>query len=153
MTGGSPGIGGISGIPANEASWEDLQTAVGTRSDPSRCSCQQHKSRGTEWDADAVPVEERARRTRARTGCGHPEAHTTSGLAAYLDGEAVGWRAVEPRTAYVGPDRAPLGGPCGGQGRRRHLGCDLLRHAHGLPPTQTRRNASPTAVSSGPASP
>jgi proteasome-associated ATPase len=31
---------------------------------------------------------------------GHPESGTTSGLVAYLDGEPVGWCAVEPRTAY-----------------------------------------------------
>jgi GNAT superfamily N-acetyltransferase len=32
--------------------------------------------------------------------CGHPNSDTTSGLVAYLDGEPVGWCAVEPRTAY-----------------------------------------------------
>jgi hypothetical protein len=32
--------------------------------------------------------------------CDHPESATTSGLVAYLDGEPVGWCAVEPRTAY-----------------------------------------------------
>jgi GNAT superfamily N-acetyltransferase len=32
--------------------------------------------------------------------CGHPESGTTSGLVADLDGEPVGWCAVEPRTAY-----------------------------------------------------
>ena len=36
-----------------------------------------------------------------QTDCGHPKPDTTSGLAAYLDGEPVGWCAVEPRTAYV----------------------------------------------------
>ena len=35
-----------------------------------------------------------------QTDCGHPESDTTSGLVAYLDGEPVGWCAVEPRTAY-----------------------------------------------------
>jgi hypothetical protein len=35
-----------------------------------------------------------------QTRCGHPESETTSGLVAYLDGEPVGWCAVEPRTAY-----------------------------------------------------
>ena len=32
--------------------------------------------------------------------CGHRQSSTTSGLVAYLDGEPVGWCAVEPRTAY-----------------------------------------------------
>ena len=35
-----------------------------------------------------------------QTDCGHPSPATTSGLVAYLDGEPVGWCAVEPRTAY-----------------------------------------------------
>ena len=48
------------------------------------------------------PVEERAERLRQQTDCGHPESGTTSGLVAYLDGEPVGWCAVEPRTAYAG---------------------------------------------------
>jgi GNAT superfamily N-acetyltransferase len=34
------------------------------------------------------------------TSCGDPGAPSTSGLVAYLDGEPVGWVAVEPRTAY-----------------------------------------------------
>jgi GNAT superfamily N-acetyltransferase len=31
-----------------------------------------------------------------------PDASTTAGLVAYLDGEPVGWCAVEPRPAYTG---------------------------------------------------
>jgi GNAT superfamily N-acetyltransferase len=46
-------------------------------------------------------VAERARRLREQTGCGRPAARTTSGLVAYLDGEPIGWCAVEPRTAYM----------------------------------------------------
>jgi GNAT superfamily N-acetyltransferase len=37
-----------------------------------------------------------------QTDCGHPEAERTSGLVAYLDGEPVGWCAVEPRSEYAG---------------------------------------------------
>ncbi|WP_431898522.1 GNAT family N-acetyltransferase [Nonomuraea sp. bgisy101] len=33
------------------------------------------------------------------TICGEPGARSTSGLVAYLDGEPVGWCAVEPRTS------------------------------------------------------
>jgi len=46
------------------------------------------------------------RRSAARVPAPHadplrsPESETTSGLVAYLDGEPVGWCAVEPRTAY-----------------------------------------------------
>ncbi len=37
-----------------------------------------------------------------QTDCGHPGSDRTSGLVAYLDGEPVGWCAVEPRTVYEG---------------------------------------------------
>lgn len=89
----------ISVVPANEASWEDLKTVFGKRGDASRCQCQWFKIRDFEWRS--VPVDERAERLREQTGCGRPEARTTSGLVAYLDGEPVGWCAVEPRTAYA----------------------------------------------------
>jgi GNAT superfamily N-acetyltransferase len=87
-------------VPANEASREDLRAVFGTRGDSSRCQCQRYKMRPRESWA-SVGVEELAFRLRAQTGCGHPEAGTTSGLVAFLDGEAVGWCAVEPRTAYA----------------------------------------------------
>jgi hypothetical protein len=96
-------------VPANEGSWEDLQAVLG-RGQPSRCQCQRHKMRGREWDAESVPVAERAKRLREQTACGHPEAHTTSGLVAYLDGEPVGWCAVEPRSAYVRLGSTPWAG-------------------------------------------
>jgi GNAT superfamily N-acetyltransferase len=65
-----------------------------------------------QWDAEqaSVPVEQRAARLREQTRCGHLEADTTSGLVAYLDGEPVGWCAVEPRTAFVRLGRVPWAG-------------------------------------------
>ncbi|MGI8478546.1 MAG: GNAT family N-acetyltransferase [Gaiellaceae bacterium] len=86
-------------VPANEAHWEDLQAVLGTRGDPSRCQCQRYKMQSRESWA-SVGAEELAFRLRAQTDCGSPESGTTSGLVAYLDGEPVGWCAVEPRTAY-----------------------------------------------------
>ena len=90
----------ISVVPANEASWDDLQTVFGTRGDPSRCQCQRYKMRpGEAWAS--FPVEERAepapRADRLRT----PGVRHDQRLVAYLDGEPVGWCAVEPRTAYA----------------------------------------------------
>ncbi|HEU0221328.1 MAG TPA: GNAT family N-acetyltransferase [Paracoccaceae bacterium] len=89
----------ISVLPANEAAWADLRAVFGTRGEPSKCLCQRIRLPHTEWHS--LPVAERAERLRAQTGCGHPEARTTSGLVAYLDGEPAGWCAVEPRTAYL----------------------------------------------------
>ena len=89
----------ISVVPANEASWEDLQAVFGTRGDPQRCQCQRFKLRPKESWA-SVGAEALAFRLREQTCCGHPEARVTTGLVAYRDGEPVGWCAVEPRTAY-----------------------------------------------------
>jgi GNAT superfamily N-acetyltransferase len=86
-------------VPANEASWEDLQAVLGRRGDPFRCQCQRYKMQPRESWA-SVGTEELAFRLRTQTDCGHPESSTTSGLVAYLDGEPAGWCAVEPRTAY-----------------------------------------------------
>jgi GNAT superfamily N-acetyltransferase len=88
-------------VPANEASWADLQTVFGTRGPASRCLCQRFKLARRESFA-SFPAEERAHRLREQTDCGHRESSTTSGLVAYLDGEPVGWCAVEARTAYGG---------------------------------------------------
>ncbi len=92
---------GLRVVPANRASWEDLQTVFGTRGTAHICQCQRFKLRRLESFA-SFPAEERARRLLEQTNCGDPRARTTSGLVAYLDGEPVGWCAVEPRTAYEG---------------------------------------------------
>jgi GNAT superfamily N-acetyltransferase len=91
----------MSVVPANEASWEDLQTVFGSRGVATRCQCQRYKLAPRESFA-SFPAEERAHRLRRQTDCGHPESGTTSGLVGYLDGEPVGWCAVERRTAYGG---------------------------------------------------
>jgi GNAT superfamily N-acetyltransferase len=88
-------------LPANEASWEDIQTVFGSRGDPPRCQCQRFKLAPRE-SFGSFSAEERAFRLRTQTNADHPEAETTSGLVAYLDGEPVGWCAVEPRPAYTG---------------------------------------------------
>jgi GNAT superfamily N-acetyltransferase len=86
-------------VPANEASWSDLQAVLGTRGDPSRCQCQRYKMQpGESWAS--VGAEELSFRFRKQTDCGRSKSGTTSGLVAYLDGEPVGWCAVEPRSAY-----------------------------------------------------
>jgi GNAT superfamily N-acetyltransferase len=91
----------LSIVPANRAGCEDLETLFGTRGAAFTCQCQRYKLRPREAFR-SFPVEERADRLRRQTECGHPRSPTTSGLVAYLDGEPVGWCAVEPRTAYEG---------------------------------------------------
>lgn len=87
-------------VPANEASWEDLRIIFGTAY-AGLCQCQRFKLQPRE-SFRSFPAAERANRLRAQTNCGHPESRTTSGLVGYLDGEPVGWCAVEPRSAYGG---------------------------------------------------
>jgi GNAT superfamily N-acetyltransferase len=98
VTGGGPAI---SVVPANEASCEDLESIFGRRGQAARCQCQRYKLRPGE-SFRSSPPEERAARLRRQTRCDDPESERTSGLVAYLDGEPVGWCAVEPRTAYTG---------------------------------------------------
>ncbi len=90
---------GVTIVPANEATWDDLQALFGARGDPSSCYCQRYKMQpGESWAS--VGAEELAFRFRTQSDCGHPTSGSTTGLVAYLDGEPVGWCAVEPRTAY-----------------------------------------------------
>lgn len=91
----------ISVIPANRAACDDLQTVFGSRGPAAICQCQRYKLAPREA-FKSFPSEERALRLRAQTNCGLPEATSTSGLVAYLEGEPVGWCAVEPRPAYQG---------------------------------------------------
>jgi GNAT superfamily N-acetyltransferase len=84
-------------VPANEASWEDLQAVLGT-SDAGHCQCQRFKIRGWIW-RDSTE-DERTGMLQDQTACGVPDAPSTSGVVAYVDGVPAGWVAVEPRTAY-----------------------------------------------------
>jgi GNAT superfamily N-acetyltransferase len=87
-------------VPANEASWEDLNLVLGpARCHGARCYCQRFKIPDSQWRS--VDDQERAGRLRKQTACDQPKARATSGLVAYLDGEPAGWCAIEPRTAYV----------------------------------------------------
>jgi GNAT superfamily N-acetyltransferase len=85
-------------IPANEASWNDVQAIFGTTDYPSKCLCQRLKVVGWIW-RDSTQ-EQRTEMHRVQTACGNPDAAHTSGLIAYVDDQPAGWVAVEPRTAY-----------------------------------------------------
>lgn len=93
--------GALTVVPANQALCEHLQVIFGTRGTGHVCQCQRYKLHPRE-SFGSFPVEERAFRLREQTDCGHPDSGTTSGLVAYLDGEPVGWCAVEPRPEYIG---------------------------------------------------
>lgn len=84
-------------VPANEATWEDLQAVFA--GEGHGCQCQFFKLDDEEWRG-GVGILERAERLREQTRCGDRKVATTSGLVAYCDGVPAGWCAVEPRTAY-----------------------------------------------------
>jgi GNAT superfamily N-acetyltransferase len=85
-------------VPANEASWADLQAIFGMTGEPGKCYCQYFKTPHRDWRS----VDDAGRRARLReqTNCDDPRAGSTTGLVAYLGTEPAGWVAVEPRTAY-----------------------------------------------------
>lgn len=85
-------------VPANQAAWADLQAIFGIAGYPGRCYCQHFKTRDRDWSS--LTETARQHRLREQTACGNPRASATTGLVAYLGNEAVGWVAVEPRTAY-----------------------------------------------------
>jgi GNAT superfamily N-acetyltransferase len=91
---GSPGL---TIVPAGEVSWADLQSVFGTRGDPSRCFCQRFMMQpGESWAS--VGRDELALRLREQVDAEGAGA-SSRGLVAVLDGEPVGWCAVEPRSA------------------------------------------------------
>ncbi|CAN5130251.1 hypothetical protein BH20ACT5_BH20ACT5_04380 [soil metagenome] len=90
--------GEITVVSTNEATWGDLQAIFGT-SDVSWCMCQRIKIRDKMWSS--YSREALAERLREQTRCEDPDSPTTTGLVAHLDGEPVGWCAVEPRNAYL----------------------------------------------------
>ena len=87
----------ISIVPANQASWSELETVVGRmRCHGVRCFCQRFKMGWNDWRT--IGDEERAHRLREQTDCGHPGNGPTSGLVAYVDGVPAGWCNVESRS-------------------------------------------------------
>ncbi len=85
-------------VPANRASCDDLVAIFGTADYACRCQCQRFKVVGWFWRD--TTLDERTTMRQDQTACGDAAAPATSGLVGYLDGEPVGWVAVEPRTAY-----------------------------------------------------
>lgn len=119
-------------VPANEVPWDDLQAVFGTRGAAHRCQCQRQIWADRAWYE--MPFEERAAHFREQTGCGDPDAESTSGVVAYVGSEPVGWCAVEPRLAY----RRVLNSPVAWKGRHEDrddpdvwaIACMVVRAGH-----------------------
>ena len=117
-------------VPANEASWDDLQAVLGTRGDASTCQCQRFKLQRKESFA-SLGVEELSARLREQTHCGQPQAlGDHPAWSRTSTSEPVGWCAVEPRSAYDGLRRVfrvPWDGRDEDKADATRLGGDLLR--------------------------
>lgn len=92
---------GLRVVPANLAGCADLAAVFGTRGPAATCFCQRYRLAPGEAFKHA-PAEDRAERLRDQTGCGDPDAPTTTGLVAYLGQDPAGWCAVAPRSSYPG---------------------------------------------------
>ncbi|SFO05595.1 GNAT family N-acetyltransferase [Mycetocola miduiensis] len=77
-----------------DAPWHDVQTVFGTRGDPSSCWCQYFKMDNAEWKTASRATCEPRLKQQVK------DLDPAPGVLAYLDGEPVGWCAVEPRTSY-----------------------------------------------------
>jgi hypothetical protein len=85
-------------VPANQATWEDIEAVVGkARSWDRLCFCQRFKLGVPGWRA--TTDDERAEMLREQTDCGYPQSDSTTGLLAYVGSEPAGWCCVEPRPA------------------------------------------------------
>ena len=82
-----------------DAPWVDVQTVFGTRGDPSSCWCQYFKMSNPEWKTASRDTCEPLLKQQVR------DLDPAPGVIAYLDGEPVGWCAVEPRVNYSRLDR------------------------------------------------
>lgn len=82
-------------LPANEATTADVEAVFDT-SGAAKCRCQAMKVPGWIWRD--TTQEQRDQALIEQTGCG--TSGPTSGLIGYVDGEAAGWVAVEPRENY-----------------------------------------------------
>ncbi|RNE66803.1 GNAT family N-acetyltransferase [Cryobacterium tepidiphilum] len=74
--------------------WDDVRTVFGTRGDPSGCWCQYFKLPNATFES--ATKDECAGMLRQQVQANDP----APGVIAYLDGEPVGWCALEPRTHY-----------------------------------------------------
>ena len=83
-------------VPANEASWDDLQAILTGMA--AHCHCT--RERLGDGDYFPMPEHERAALFRAETHCGDPRATETIGVVGYLDDEPVAWCAVDRRSDY-----------------------------------------------------
>jgi GNAT superfamily N-acetyltransferase len=117
-------------VPANEASWDDIQAILtGTAG---RCQCQRQRLGDRDWWH--MPPSERGDILRDETHCGDPRATDTIGIVAYNDGEPVAWCAVDRRSVFGRLRGSPV--PWAGRDEDRDddtvwaIACMIVRSGH-----------------------
>lgn len=83
-------------VPANEATWDDLQAVL--TGVAGRCQCQRQRLGDHDWWH--MPTSERGAILREETHCDDPRATETIGIVAYDGEEPVAWCAVDRRAMF-----------------------------------------------------
>ncbi|CAM5317959.1 N-acetyltransferase family protein [Leifsonia shinshuensis] len=82
------------------STWDALVTVFGSKGDASSCWCQWFKLSRSDWDA--------ATREDTKALLHEQVEQGSPGVIARIDGEPVGWAAVEPFSAYPALGRSPI---------------------------------------------
>lgn len=88
-------------VPADEASWDDVQSIL--TGSAGRCQCERQRLGDGDWWHMPVKARRDLLRSELRGEDRHgdePRSSRSIGLVAYLDGEPVGWCAVDRRSVY-----------------------------------------------------
>lgn len=95
---------GLVVAPLTPDRWKDLETLFGERGACGGCWCMWWRLKRSEFEAGKGAANRRAFRSIVTSG-------REPGLLAYLDGEPVGWCAVEPRERYPALERSRVLAP------------------------------------------
>jgi GNAT superfamily N-acetyltransferase len=87
--------------PVRPELWPQLRTVFGDKGDAAGCWCQWFKLTGSQF-------REGATEEKQQLLCDSVSSEPAPGVIAWLDGEPVGWSAVEPYSAYPGLARSPI---------------------------------------------
>ena len=135
----------ITVVPANRATWEDLQAVFGRRGSTSRCQCQRYKLPSKDF-FESIGIEARAGDLREQTDCGaSPVGHhqRPGRLPRRGAGGVVRGRAAD-RVPAAGQHRAgAVGGPRRGPVGQQRVGGDLPRHPGRLPAARCQPRPGP----------
>ncbi|MDE0546711.1 GNAT family N-acetyltransferase [Microbacterium sp. C7(2022)] len=83
-------------VPANEVTWDDLQSVL--TGPAAKCQCERQRLGDRDWWY--MPVTEREDLFRTESGCDDPRATSTTGIVGFSEDEPVAWCAVDRRATF-----------------------------------------------------